>query len=90
MVETGSGMLDDLSRQDAPAKWEPFRQSDFVDFVNAIGIRLNNSAVWLFTEKTIDLGFQVMEMFLSPCDPEARAVEGIVFHDQTSRCNERP
>jgi hypothetical protein len=90
MIETRSGVLDDLGRQNSPAEGKPLRQPDFVNFVDAVRIVINNSSVWLFTEKTIDLGFKVLEMFLCPCDSQPRAIEGIVVHGGKIRPNERP
>jgi hypothetical protein len=90
MIETRSGVLDDLGCQNSPAEGEPLCQPDFVNFVNAIRIVINNSSVWLFTEKTVDLGFEVLEMFLCPCDSQPSAVEGIVVHDGKIRPDERP
>jgi hypothetical protein len=36
------------------------------------------------------LGFEVLEMFLCPCDSQPRAVERIEVHDDKNRSDERP
>lgn len=77
MVEASPGMLYDLGGRDAPAEREWLSEADFVNFVGAIGTRLNNSSGWLFTEKTINLGFQVVETFLCPREAEIGTVEAV-------------
>src|ERR1700681_194050 len=51
MIETRSGVLDDLCCQYPPAEGKPLCQLIFVNFVNAIRIVINNSSVLLLTEK---------------------------------------
>jgi hypothetical protein len=70
MIDTCPSVLNDLGGQDAPSEWKRLSQAEFVDFVNAIRVRLSDSSVWLFTGKTINLGFQVVEMFICPCNTE--------------------
>ena len=51
VVEAGSKVLDDLRSKNSPERREWLGQSDFVNFVSAIRIKLNNTGVWLFSEK---------------------------------------
>jgi hypothetical protein len=77
MIKACPDVLDNLSSEDTPAERKSLSEADFVNFVRAIRVRLNNSSVWLFTEKTLNLGFQVLEMFLCPCDSKLGTVEAI-------------
>ena len=91
MIETGPHMLDDLGSEDAPPKWESLSELKFVDFVNAVRIRLANNGVWLFSEKLVNLRFEVIKMFLCAQESHLRAVENAEvteFHSGQIRSNE--
>ena len=69
VVETRTKVLDDLRSQDSPLERKSLSQSDFVSFVDAIRVRLNDTGVWLFSEKARNLGLEVLEMFLCARNP---------------------
>jgi len=69
VVEARAEMLNDLRSQYAPPEGKSLSEADFVNFVGAIRVRLNNAGVWLFSEKARDLGFEVVEMFLCAHNP---------------------
>jgi hypothetical protein len=75
MIEAGSGVFNDLGSKHTPPEWKSLSELDFEDFVNAIRIRLSDLNVWLFTEKLVNLGFEVIEMFLCSAKPQMGAVE---------------
>jgi hypothetical protein len=75
VVETGSSVFDNFGSQDAPSEGKSLSDLDFVDLVSAIGIRLSDGGVWLFTEKLRNLGFEVLKVFLCPRTPDLRTVK---------------
>jgi hypothetical protein len=91
VVEAGSSMFDYLSGEDSPPKWEALSKLDFVDFVDAIRIRIDDVGVWCFSTKVVNLGFEILEMFFCAEDAHLRAVEGTEFgsHGRQVRSDER-
>jgi hypothetical protein len=82
VIETGPQVFNDFGRENAPTERESLGYESFVDFVSSVRISLNNSGVWLFSEKAVNLGFEIIEMFLCAPDSQFSAVEGIKLHDQ--------
>lgn len=70
MIQTRSEVFNDLSSEQSPAEWKPLSQLDFVNFVNAIRVEIDDFGVWLFSKVAVDLGVEVFEMFLCACDPD--------------------
>jgi len=75
MIETSPRVLNDFGSEDAPLKWESLSELKFVDFVNAIRVRLSDVGVWCFSEKVVNLGFEILEMLFCADDAHLRAIE---------------
>jgi hypothetical protein len=93
MVETGSNMLDHLCGEDAPPEWESFSELELVDFVDSVRVRISDLSVWLFTEKLVNLGYQIVQMFLCTREPAVGTIESggvIKSHGNQTRSDERP
>jgi hypothetical protein len=93
VIDAGARVLNDLSGQDAPLQRECLSEVDFVNFVSSVRVRVGAPSVWLFTEKMINLGAEVVEMLLRPSEAEFGTVESIWTkgrHVTEIRSNERP
>jgi hypothetical protein len=69
VIKTCPEMFDDFGGEHAPLSREPLCKVNFVDGMNAVRIKLNQTGVWLFSEKLINLGFEVIEMFVCSREP---------------------
>lgn len=76
VIETSPEMLDNFGNKQAPVGWKAFGNLNLMGDVNPIRIKINHGSVWLFSEKLVHLGIEVVEMFVCSREPEPCAKQG--------------
>jgi hypothetical protein len=69
VVQAGPKVFDNLGREDTPFHGKAFGEAQYIDFMNTIGVRLNDWGVWFISKKGVDLGNESVEVLF--CAPDA-------------------